>query len=121
MACALGAGCKSSPPASSDIPARAASKSGGKSSSKNTGKAQASEAAPINETIGKIASVNPGLRFAVVDFSLGELPPEGQRMSIYREGQKVGELKISGPSRNKNIAADIVAGEARTGDEVRPF
>jgi len=68
---------------------------------------------------GKIAAANASLRFVVVDFSLGPMPAADQRMAVYRQGLKVGEIKITGPERNGNIAADMVAGEARVGDEVR--
>ena len=59
------------------------------------------------------------LRYVILDFSLSRLPGIEQRFHVYREGQKVGEVKISGPSQNMNIAADIVAGEAKIGDDVR--
>ncbi len=74
---------------------------------------------PLNEISGKIASVNAGLRFAVLDFYLTQLPAVDQRLGVYRQGQKVGEVKISGPARDHNIVADITAGEAHVGDEVR--
>lgn len=68
---------------------------------------------------GKIAAANAALRFVVVDFSLGQMPGADQRMAVYRQGLKVGEIKITGPERNGNIAADLLAGEAQVGDEVR--
>jgi hypothetical protein len=68
---------------------------------------------------GKIAAVNLALRFVVVDFSLGPMPGLDQRMTVYRQGLRVGELKITGPERNGNTAADLIAGEAQTGDDVR--
>ena len=74
---------------------------------------------PINELSGKVAAVNPVLRFVVIDFYLSQLPQIGQLMSVYRQGQKVGEVKISGPEQNRNIAADITTGDARVGDDVR--
>jgi hypothetical protein len=74
----------------------------------------------ITESTGKVASVNAGLRFVVIDFGFNPVPQVDQRMSIYRQGQKVGEIKISSQARNNIIAADITAGEASVGDEVRP-
>ena len=73
---------------------------------------------PLNELVGKVASVNP-LGFVVVDFPLGQLPPVDQRLGVYRQGQKVAEVKITGPAMDTAIAADILAGEAQVGDEVR--
>ena len=43
----------------------------------------------------------------------------GQRLNVYRFGLKVGEIKVTGPQRDDNIVGDIVAGEARKGDDVR--
>lgn len=77
-------------------------------------------ATPLMEAAGKVASVNPALRFAVIDFAFNPAPKVDQRMSVYREGQKVGEVKISRQARNSIIAADITAGDVRVGDEVRP-
>lgn len=74
---------------------------------------------PLQEVSGKVARVNPQLKFVVVDFFLSEMPETDRRMSVYRKGQKVGEVKISGPARNSIVAADITAGEAQVGDEIR--
>jgi hypothetical protein len=74
---------------------------------------------PVNELAGKIASVNPSLRYVVVDFYSSQVPKIDQRMSVYRQGQKIGEIKITGPELSHNIAADIIAGDAKVGDEVR--
>lgn len=75
---------------------------------------------PMNSNAGRIASVNAALHYVVIDYSLGTLPQIDQHLGIYRAEQKVGEVRITGPVRNSNIAGDIVAGEARVGDEVRP-
>ena len=77
-------------------------------------------ATAIVEPAGKVASVNPNLRFVVIDFALNPVPQVDQRLSVYRQGQKVGEVKISSQARNSIIAADITQGEANVGDEVRP-
>ncbi len=68
---------------------------------------------------GKVAKVNPDGRFVVLNFPLGHLPPADQHLSIYRQGLKVGEVKITGPQLEDNIVADLIAGEARVGDEAR--
>ena len=68
---------------------------------------------------GKVAWVNPNLRFVVLTFPVGQMPGLNQRLDVYRRGLKVGELKVSGPQFDINIVADIVAGEAETGDTVR--
>ncbi|HYE30741.1 MAG TPA: hypothetical protein VEH27_04890 [Methylomirabilota bacterium] len=94
---------------------------GCKSSGRANGEAKP---APIitasTNVVGKVASVNPQLRYVVVEFPPGStLPSVEQRMNVYRGALKVGELKITGPSRNNNTAGDITAGEAATGDVVR--
>jgi hypothetical protein len=43
----------------------------------------------------------------------------GQSLNLYRRGLKVGEVKVTGPQREDNIVADLVAGEAGVGDEAR--
>jgi hypothetical protein len=75
---------------------------------------------PLSSASGKVVAVNSNLRFVVVDFFLSKLPQLEQRLGVYRQGQKVGEVRISGPERSNNIVADVVAGEAKIGDEVRP-
>jgi hypothetical protein len=67
----------------------------------------------------RIASVNDKLRFVVVDFTNSRQPQIDERLSVYRVGEKVAEIKISGPYRNTTVAADIMAGEVKYGDEVK--
>jgi len=69
--------------------------------------------------LGTVVSVNPVLRFVVMDFPIRKLPVLEQRLNVYRNGQKVGEVKVTGPGRDTTIAGDILVGEARVGDEVR--
>jgi hypothetical protein len=73
-----------------------------------------------NPVEGKVVRAKPDLRFVVLDFSVHPLPQLGKRLSVYREGKKVGEVEITGPERRGNIVADLVKGEAREGDIVRP-
>lgn len=68
---------------------------------------------------GKVIVANPSLRFVVMDFPLRRRPALEQRLNVYREGQKVGEVKVSGPAIDTTIAGDVMVGEARVGDEVR--
>jgi hypothetical protein len=69
--------------------------------------------------LGTVVSVNTVLRFLVMDFPVRKLPVLEQRLNIYRNGQKVGEVKVTGPARDTTIAGDIMVGEAQVGDEVR--
>jgi len=70
---------------------------------------------------GRVAHVNPTARFVVLTYPIGKLPPNERRLSVYRNGMKVGELKVTGPARDQNTVADITAGEAQPGDEARDF
>jgi hypothetical protein len=40
-------------------------------------------------------------------------------MNLYRNGLKVGELRVTGPQQDANIVADVITGDAAAGDEVR--
>ena len=68
---------------------------------------------------GRVAAYNEAGRFVVLDFPVGHLPANEQVMYVFRQGLKVGEVKITGPQRDHNTVADLVSGEARKGDDVR--
>jgi hypothetical protein len=74
---------------------------------------------PAGALVGKVISVNPAARFAVLNFPIGRLPALEQRLSVYRQGLRVGEVKVTGPQRDDNIVADVVAGDVAVGDQVR--
>ena len=74
---------------------------------------------PENAPVGKVALVNSAARFVVLNFPLGKMAAAEQRLNLYRRGLKVGEVKVTGPAREDNIVADLVAGEAEVGDEAR--
>ena len=75
---------------------------------------------PLDAGTAKVLTVNTRLRFAVLDYSLSPLPEFGQRLEVVREGRKVAELKVTGPSRGMTTAADIVSGSPLPGDVARP-
>jgi hypothetical protein len=74
----------------------------------------------VNAPIGQVASVHAALRFVILDFPLHPMPQVDRRLFIYREQQKVGVVKVTGPSHGRTIAADLIEGEAKSGDQVRP-
>ena len=74
---------------------------------------------PENGVVGKVALVNTTARFVVLNFPLKKMAAVEQRLNIYRRGLKVGEVKVTGPRREDNIVADLVAGKAEVGDEAR--
>ncbi len=74
---------------------------------------------PGAQLSGRVSSVNPIARFVIATFPLGTMPAKDQKLNVYRDGLKVAVVKITGPQRDVNIAADIVAGECRVGDEIK--
>lgn len=75
---------------------------------------------PDFRPLGQVETVNVEGKFAVLSFAGSAMPAMGQEMGVYHDGQKVGEVKITGPVRESNIVADIVAGEAQAQDEIKP-
>ena len=74
---------------------------------------------PITSGDGTVAKVNKKLRFAVLEFPLHPMPAIGQQLFLYRRGQKVARIKVTGPVRGQTVVADIVEGNAEENDEVR--
>jgi hypothetical protein len=68
--------------------------------------------------IGRVKSVNASARFVVISYTVGTAPSLDQRLNAYRNGLKVAELKVTGPTRDTHTVADILAGECQVGDEV---
>jgi len=68
---------------------------------------------------GRVETYNDAGNFVVLDFPISNVPPTDHRLLVYRDGAKVGELKITGPQKENHTVADLVQGEARKGDEVR--
>ena len=74
---------------------------------------------PADSLSGKVSRVDTSLRFAVLTFPIGHVPDVSHHLTLYRQGLKVGEVTVTGPQRNDSTVADITAGEAEIGDEVR--
>ncbi|HEX5219751.1 MAG TPA: hypothetical protein VFZ59_09300 [Verrucomicrobiae bacterium] len=74
---------------------------------------------PENSLTGRVLTYNEAGRFVVLDFPVGKLPGRDQTLFVYRQGLKVGEVKVTGPERDTNTVADLISGEAQKGDEVR--
>lgn len=68
---------------------------------------------------GRVHSINAGLRFVVIDYTLGGMPPLQSLLSVFRSNEKVGEIRLTGPERNGFVAADILQGFLQIDDEVR--
>ena len=74
---------------------------------------------PSGTFVGKVARYNADNQYAVVSFPIGSMPALNQVMHVYRNGLKVGELKITGPQRENNTAGDLTRGQVQVGDEGR--
>jgi len=74
---------------------------------------------PASGLAGKVVKVNTGGRFVVLNFPVGHLPAIDQRLNVYHQGLKTGEVKVSGPQLEDNVVGDLVSGNAEVGDEVR--
>jgi len=70
-------------------------------------------------TEGKVVRTNQKLNFVVLDFGFNRLPRPGQKLSIVRLGQKIGQVRVSGPTWDTYTVADIVEGDIWVGDEAR--
>ena len=67
----------------------------------------------------KITRVNSDLRFVVIDFRSRTMPAIGAELSVYRDGARVGSVRITEPVRAQFATADIVTGDIQVGDEAR--
>ena len=74
---------------------------------------------PSDALTGKVVSYNVVGRFAVLNFPVTRMPAMDQTLFLYRDGLKVGEVKITGPQKDDNVVGDITVGDAKAGDEVR--
>ena len=74
---------------------------------------------PDNSLTARVLSYNATGRFVVLGFPVGRMPRQEQGLFLYRNGIKVGEVRVNGPQRDNNVVADLVNGEALVGDEVR--
>lgn len=88
-------------------------------SKKNANKSAKLIVAPDNTPFGKIRKVDLNARFVILNFPVGTVPPPGRVLNVFRGGLKMGEVRITGPQQDDNTVADISAGQAAEGDEVR--
>ena len=74
---------------------------------------------PDNSLSAKVISYNSVGRFVVLSYPAGQVPKMDRLVSLYRNGLKVAEARITGPQSDNNIVADLITGDAQVGDEVR--
>ncbi|HXF10187.1 MAG TPA: hypothetical protein VN625_05330, partial [Desulfuromonadaceae bacterium] len=107
----------SPPPAEQPAPAPTKPKAT-KPAKKPTQPAQAIVTADASVS-GKIATYNAVGKFVVVSFAGGKMAQLNQTLSVYHNGTKTGDIRITGPQRDNNIVGDVVSGTVQAGDEVR--
>jgi hypothetical protein len=112
-------GCAAAQKAEKQAPKSSSKKVAAVSTNATPNKVEAPPNKRLLPVMARVVSVVPNLRFVVIDFTNSRQPAMDQRLSVYRVGQKVAEIKVSGPFRNTTVAADLVEGEARYGDEVK--
>jgi hypothetical protein len=78
-----------------------------------------SDESPDFRVRGRVESVNRVAQFVVLSFPITSVVPPGVQVSVFREGLKVGILKVTGPQQDQNTIADIVTGDVQVNDEVR--
>ncbi len=74
---------------------------------------------PENALTGRVIRINPSGRYVVLNFPIGHLPRVDQTLSVYHLGLKTGEVHVTDQHLDDNVVADLTAGEASPGDEVR--
>jgi hypothetical protein len=74
---------------------------------------------PETGLTGHVKRVNTAGRFVLLSFPVGHLPASEQRLSVYRQGLKVGEVRVNDLRNDDIVVADVIAGDASEGDEVR--
>ena len=74
---------------------------------------------PDLQASGRVAMVNGEAHFVVLSFPPGPMPQTDHHLGVFRNGLKVGEVKVTGPQHENDTVADIITGEIQLHDEVR--
>ncbi|PAW87733.1 MAG: hypothetical protein B9S33_05750 [Pedosphaera sp. Tous-C6FEB] len=109
----LGVGCTTAPDARKTRSQKADPKNG------KAAPPPGPEISPVNALSGRVILVNGPLKYLVAEGTLGRLPTAEQVLNAYRDGQRVGEVRVSQQARGANFTADILQGEVRVGDTLR--
>ncbi|MGD1086779.1 MAG: hypothetical protein ABSA47_18735 [Verrucomicrobiota bacterium] len=74
---------------------------------------------PDLRPVGQVELVNAQGRFVVISYPPGAVPKPGLRLNVWRNGLKVGEVKVGDQERDNNTVADILAGDVKVHDQTR--
>ncbi|MBL9137115.1 MAG: hypothetical protein JNK85_14680 [Verrucomicrobiales bacterium] len=100
----------------------ASAKGGGLGPEARTATATTNPSSPATVVLpasGRVHTVNAGLRFVVIDYTLGGTPALQSLLDVFRGNERVGQVRLTGPERNGFVAADVTEGFLQVGDEVR--
>ncbi len=86
---------------------------------RKTAKPESAVVTPVRAYTGSIALVNAELRYVVVEGTVGELPPVGTTLQVFRGDNKVADIVVSEQRQDVNYAADITNGQPQVGDSIR--
>ena len=67
----------------------------------------------------RIRSVDSQYKFVVIDFTSRVMPAVGTELTVYREGKRVGAVRVSEPVRAQFATGDVLDGDLLVGDEAR--
>lgn len=73
---------------------------------------------PTGSAKGVILNVNQSAKFVVIKFQYRAIPSVGKVLSVMRNGEKVGQVRITKPIKPPHSTADILEGDVQRGDSV---
>jgi hypothetical protein len=76
-------------------------------------------AEPSGDIKGVVQTVNTKAKFVVLKFQYRAIPSIGKVLSVMRNGEKVGQIKVTKPVRPPHATADILDGDIQRGDVVQ--
>jgi hypothetical protein len=68
---------------------------------------------------GQVVRVNSKSKFVVIKFPAGIVPPLDGVLTVYRENEPIGTIKVTPPLNPPLASGDIIKGSLRQGDLVR--
>ena len=75
---------------------------------------------PAGPVEGRVSAVNSDHQFVVIDFGGFPIPRIGTVANVFRGDRSVGRVRLTEPSQDRWIVGDVLTGELKRGDLVRP-
>jgi hypothetical protein len=73
---------------------------------------------PQGNAKGVVVRTNAKAKFVVVKFQFKAFPAIGKVLSVLRNGEKVGQIRITKPVKPPHATGDVIEGDVRVGDSV---